>query len=84
MRMMIKMGKTAFSVPSIKAHPTPMVLKPSGVNCMAGATMAASAMVTMSVRNALLWPAILNPSIKIKRSKMGIIEMIAVIKFIIW
>ena len=77
--MMMRMGKTALSAPSIKAHATPDCVKPSGAKFMAGARNTAMAAVASKLTKALRWPAILKPSIKTKSRTMGRTETSAAI-----
>ena len=69
------MGKTAFHTPSAKDQPTtPQMLeeaKRSGTMPIAGATNRASTTVTARVMSALLYPGILQKSIRIKSNSMG-------------
>ena len=74
------MGNTDLSVPSTKAHATPICVKPCGANCMAGAKNTAMAAVMSKQIKALRWPAILKPSIKTNSRTMGRIETSAAIR----
>ena len=51
--MMMRMGKTALSAPSTKAHATPDCVKPSGAKFMAGARNTAMAAVASKLTKAL-------------------------------
>ena len=51
--MMMRMGKTALSVPSTKAHATPDCVKPSGAKFMVGARNTAIAAVVSKLIKAL-------------------------------
>ena len=74
------MGNTDLSVPSTKAHATPICVKPRGANCMAGAKNTAMVAVMSKQIKALRWPAILKPSIKTNSRTMGRIETSAAIR----
>ena len=78
--MMMRMGKTALSVPSTKAHATPDCVKPSGAKFMVGARNTAIAAVVTKLIKALRCPAILKPSIKTNSRTMGRIETSAAIR----
>ena len=80
----MRMGNNAFRTPSTNAHhtspPTDWAANCWGSISMAGATSKASRMVTTNVMKALLWPAILKPSIKTKSNKIGTIAIKADIR----